>query len=46
MSRQVYTCPHCLGRSDKIGEDDHYVKVKCRDCGITMELDKVDLEKN
>ena len=46
MRREVFTCPHCLGKADKLSEDEHYVKVKCRECEIEMELDKVDLEQN
>jgi transcription elongation factor Elf1 len=43
LSREVYTCPHCLDKADKISEDQHYVKVKCRSCEMIIELDKVDL---
>lgn len=43
MTKEVFTCPHCFGKADKISEDKEYVKVKCRDCKIVLELDKVDL---
>jgi len=43
LNREVYTCPHCLGKADKIGESRGYVKVKCRDCTDVIELDKADL---
>lgn len=43
MTREVYTCPHCLGNADKLGESKGYVKIKCRECEDVIELDKVDL---
>ncbi len=43
MKREVFVCPHCLGKADKISMSKDYVKVKCRGCEDIIELDKVDL---
>jgi len=43
MSREVFFCPHCFGKADKISETKQFVKVKCRGCEDIIELDKEDL---
>jgi len=43
MNREVFFCPHCFSKADKISQTKQYVKVKCRSCKDIIELDKVDL---